>query len=134
MSQLPFVVTIGDQNTKNSRQAAKQMLRTQPEVLICCNLSLTLSRHNQVLSPSCQSQCMPKLFISLSFIYDNIFPCRLKVSKSQLTGRNRAAKAFHRNTGLLLSFTQAEESCGMWSSHSADKPYHLYIASIMERS
>lgn len=34
--------------------------------------------HNQVLSPSCQSQCTPELFIKLYFIYVCISPMPLK--------------------------------------------------------
>lgn len=112
-------------------QTSKLHIRTN--VFICCNSSHTVRRHNQVLSPSCQSQCSPKLFMALYFIYDYIFPCHLKVRKSQFAGRNRAAKAFHRDRAAFISHT-GWESCGMWGSYSADKPYHLYIASIMLRS
>lgn len=109
------------------------MLHSHTNVLICCNSSHTVQRHNQVLSPSCQSQCSPKLFMGLYFIYDYIFPCHLKVRKSQFAGRNRAAKTFHRGRAAFISHA-GWESCGIWGSYSADKPYHLYIASIMLRS
>lgn len=109
------------------------MLLSHTNVLICCNSSHTVQRHNQVLSPSCQSQCSSKLFMGLYFIYDYIFPCHLKVRKSQFAGRNRAAKTFHRGRAAFISHA-GWESCGIWGSYSADKPYHLYIASIMLRS
>lgn len=55
-----------------------------------------------------------------------------KFEKSQFAGRNRAAKTFHRDRDAFISPTDWE-SCGMQGSHSADKPYHLYIARIMLR-
>lgn len=108
-------------------------LHIQTNVLICRNSSHTVQSNNQVLSPSCQSQCSPKLCMALYFIYDYIFPCHLKVRKSRFAGRNWAAKAFHRDRAAFISRT-GWESCGMWGSYSADTPYHLYIASIMLRS
>lgn len=126
-----FVVTSSDQNTNIADKYQHTCIQTN--VLICCNSSHTVQRHNQVFSPSCQSQCSPKLFMVLYFIYDCIFPCHLKVRKSQFAGRNRAAKTFHRDRAAFISHT-GWESCGMWGSYSADKPYHLYIASIMLRS
>lgn len=124
--------------TSSDQKAVKAGVRTskphiQRNVLICCNSSHTVQSNNQVLSPSCQSQCSPKLFMPLYFIYDYIFPCHLKVRKSRFAGRNRAAKAFHRDRAAFISHT-GWESCGMWGSHSADEPYHLYIAGIMLRS
>lgn len=89
--------------THCSRQARTTELHIQTNVLICCNSSHTVRRHNQVLSPSCQSQCSPKLCMALYFIYDYIFPCHLKVRKSRFAGRNRAAKAFHRERDFHLS-------------------------------
>lgn len=47
--------------------------------------------------------------------------------------RNRAANAFHRDRAAFISHA-GWESCEMWGSYSADKPYHLYIARIMLRS
>lgn len=67
--------------------------------------------------------------MALYFIYDYIFPCHLKVRKSQFAGRNRAAKAFHRAGAAFISHT-GWESCAMWGSYSADKPYHLYIQAV----
>lgn len=72
-------------------------LRILANILICCNSSHTVRGSNQVLPFSCQSQRSPKLFITLYFIYDYIFPCHLKVRESQFAGRNRAAKAFHKD-------------------------------------
>lgn len=99
-------------------------------ILICCNSSHKVRRHNHVPQPSCQSQCSPTLFMALFFIYEYIFPCHLKVRKRWFAGRNRAAKAFRRGRAAFISHT-GWESCGMWGSYSADKPNHLYIAGIM---
>ena len=93
----------------NSRQAGRQTLHIHTDVLICCNSSLTLWRHNQVLSPSCQSQCIPKLFTPLCFIYDYIFPCHQKVSESWFAGRNRTAKAFLRDRAAFIFHTDWEK-------------------------
>lgn len=120
--------------TQHSRQVWRRRRSTfRLMMLICCNSSLTQWRHNQVPSPSRQSQWWAKLFMPLYFIYDCIFPCLVKVRKSRFVGRHRAAEAFHRDRAAFI-FHAGWESCGMWSSYSADKPYHLYIASIMLRS
>lgn len=69
----------------------------------------------------------------LYFIYEYIFPCHRKVRKSQFAGRNRAAKAFHRDRAAFIS-RAGWESSGTGGSYSADKPYHLYIVSTVLRS
>lgn len=53
--------------------------------------------------------------------------------KPGLAGRNRAAKAFHKDRTAFICRT-GREGCGMWGSHSADEPYHLYIASFVWRA
>lgn len=128
-----LLFSVNDQNTAQQTSMKTKTLHIQTDVLICCNSSLTQWRHNQVPSPSRQSQWWAKLFMPLYFIYDCIFPCLLKVRKSRFVGRHRAAEAFHRDRAAFI-FHAGWESCGMWSSYSADKPYHLYIASIMLRS
>lgn len=59
----------------------------EKEFELCSSADLLCSRahsnhvrlwHNQVLSPSCQSQCTPELFIKLYFIYVCISPMPLK--------------------------------------------------------
>lgn len=132
-AQRPLLVQSCDQKKKKKEVVADvptSKLHVQIYVLICCNSSHTVQSNNQVLSLSCQSQCSPKLFIAPYFIYDYIFPCHLKVRKSQFAGRIWAAKAFHRDRAAFISHP-GWEGCGMWGSHSADKPYHLYIASII---
>lgn len=83
--------------------------------------------------PHVNHKSSPKLFMALYFIYDYIFPCHLKVRKSRFCWQKQSCQAFHRDRAAFISHT-GWESCGMWSSYSADKPYHLYIASIMLRS
>lgn len=80
-------------------------LHIQSNVLICFHSSHTLPRHNQVLLPPRQSKCSPTLFIAVYFIYDDIFPCYLKVRRSRLAGRNRAAKEFHTDGAAFISHT-----------------------------
>ena len=63
-----------------------------------CNSSHTVRRHNQVLSPSCQSQCSPLNYSGLYILFMTIFShATWKFAKAGFAGRNRAAKAFHRD-------------------------------------
>ncbi len=83
--------------------------------------------------PHVNHNAPPKLFMAPYFIYDFIFPCHLKVRKSRFCRQKQSCQAFHGDGAAFISHT-GWESCGMWGSYSADKPYHLYIASIMLRS
>lgn len=106
------------------------MQTTNPtNVLIRRNSRLTVRRGNQVLSPSCQSQCSAKLFMPPYFIYGYIFPCHLKVRKKPvLLAETELPKRFNAGSAAFISHT-GWEGCGMWGSYAADRLYHLYIYS-----
>lgn len=77
--------------------------------------------HNDELNYSC-------LYILFMTVFSH---ASWKFAKAGLLADTELPKHFI-ETGLLLSFTQAGKAVGC--ACSADKPYHLYIASIMLRS
>lgn len=68
-------------------------LHIQTNISICCNSSHSERRRDHGLSPSCQSQSSPKLFMALYFIYDYIFPCRLKVCRSRFCWQKQSSRS-----------------------------------------